>query len=170
MPPTRLTANLTPYAGQTVRLRVAVAAGKEALNAGIDDVSVTTTGAAGSGGAGAGGTGGKGGGAAGAGSRLRVLGHAKTLGSGGAILRVRLPDAGRLTAKRPKLLLPASAEAKRPRVVSLRLKPTAKAMATLRRRGKLRVKVALAFDPSGSAALQRASVSVLLRLANPRRP
>jgi len=172
MPPTRMTANLTPYAGQTVRLRIAVAAGKEALNAGIDDVSVTTTGAPGSGGAGAGGTGGKGGsgGAAGAGSHLRVLGQAKSLGSGGAILRVRLPGAGRLTAKRPKLLLPASAEAKQARVVSLRLKPTAKALATLRRRGKLWVKVALAFDPSGSAAIQRASASVLLKLANPRRP
>jgi hypothetical protein len=176
MPPTRLTANLTPYAGQTVRLRIAVAAGKEALNAGIDDVSVTTTPAAASGGAGTGGAAGKGGkggaggGAAGPGARLRVLGSAKSLGNGSAILRVRLPDAGRLTAKRPKLLVSASAEAKGARVVSLHLKPTAKALATLRRRGKMRVKVALAFDPSGSAALQRATPSVLLKLAKPRRP
>jgi hypothetical protein len=180
MPPTRLTANLTSFAGQTVRLRIAVAAGKEALNAGIDDVSVTTTpgpgsGEAGPGGAGGaggkGGKGGKGGGeSAGPGSPFRVLGHAKSLPNGAAILRVRLPDAGRLTAKRPGLLVPASAQAADARVVSLRLKPTAKALRILNRKGKLRLKVALAFDPLGSATIQRATPSVLLELANPRRP
>ncbi|MET0559048.1 MAG: hypothetical protein ABW065_10305 [Solirubrobacterales bacterium] len=178
MPPTRLTANLTSFAGQTVRLRIVVAAGKEALNGGIDDVSVVSTPGAGSAGPGAGGTGGKGGkggsggngGAAGPGSRLRVLGSAKSLANGGAILRVRLPDAGRLTAKRPKLLVPASAETAQARVVSLPLKPTAKALRILRDKGRLRFKLALAFDPRDSGAIQRATPSVLLELASPRRP
>jgi hypothetical protein len=163
MPPQRLTANLTPFAGQTVRLRVAIAAGKEALNGGIDDVSVASTPNSGAGGGGNGGGGG-------AGARFHVLGHARALANGSAVLRVRVPSAGRLTAKSPKLLLPASAKTAGPRVVSLHLKPTAKAMGMLRRKGKLRVKVALAFDPAGSAAIQRASASVRLRLGEKRRP
>jgi len=163
MPPRRLTANLTPFAGQTVRLRVAVAAGKEALNGGIDDVSVASTPSSGA----AGGAGGKGGG--GANARLRVIGYAKALANGGAVLRVRVPAAGRLTAKRPKLLVPASATAAGPRVVSLHLKPTAKAMAKLRRKGRLPVKVALAFDPAGGAAAQHAAASVVFKLPGGRR-
>jgi hypothetical protein len=166
MPPARITANLTPFAGQTVRLRFAVVATKEALNAGIDEVAITTT-PPDSPSAGTGMGGGKKGGpgAGGAAASLRVLGRAKSLGNGGAIVRVRVPAAGRLTAKRPKLLVPASAESARARVVSLRLKPTAKAMGILRRKGKLRLKVALAFDPRGAGTIQRASTSVLLKLA-----
>jgi hypothetical protein len=168
MPPTRLSASLTPYAGQTVRLRIVVAAGKEALNAGIDDVSVATTPGPGSGGAAGGGGGKKGGsgsGGAGAGARLRVLGHAKPLANGGAILRVRVPAAGHLTAKRPKLLVPASASSAGAKVIKLRLKPTAKAMRTLRHKGKLRLKVALAFDPKGTGTVQRATAAVKLKLS-----
>jgi len=164
MPPRRITANLTPFAGQTVRLRVAVAAGKEALNGGIDEVSVASTPNSGAAG---GGQGGKG--KAGAGTRLRVLGHAKALANGSAILRVRVPAAGRLTAKRPKVLVPASAKSAGPRVVSLHLKPTAKAMAVLRRIGKLETKVALAFAPTG-ASTQRASAPIVLKLKGGRRP
>lgn len=167
MPPTRLSASLTPYAGQTVRLRIVVAAGKEALNAGVDDVSVTTT--PGPGANGGEGGGGKKGGSGGAGTGLRVLGRAKPLANGGAILRVRVPEAGRLTAKRPKLLAPASASAARAKVVKLRLRPTAKAKGILRRKGKLHLKVALAFDPSGSGAIQRAAAAVKLKLAKSRR-
>lgn len=161
MPPRRLTANLTPFAGQTVRLRVAVAAGKEALNGGIDDVSIASTPSSGAAGGGA-----KGGAGVG---RLRVLGHAKSLSNGGVLLRVRVPGSGRLTAKRPKLLVPASASAAGPRVVGLHLKPTARAMGKLRRRGKLPIKVALTFDPTGASAIQRVGVSVLLKLPGGRR-
>lgn len=164
MPPTRLTANLTPFAGQTVRLRVAVVAGKEALNAGIDDVSIASTpvGTEGTGGSGAkGGKGGKGGGG-GAGS-LRVLGT-KTLGNGRALLRVHVPAAGRLTAGCPKRLVPASAQAARAKNLTLRLKPTAKAMRALERKGHLHLRVALAFKPRGEA-VQRATTSLNLKLA-----
>jgi hypothetical protein len=163
MPPTRMTANLTPFAGQTVRLRFAVAATKEALNAGLDEVSVTSTPP---GAPTTGGTGGKG---KGSGSGLSLVGHAKALPNGRAILRVRVPGPGRLSAKCPKLLVPAGATPAAARVVTLHLKPTAKAMRALRQKGRLRVKVALAFDPAGSAAIQRAGSSVLLELAGGRR-
>ena len=65
---------------------------------------------------------------------------------------------------------PSEATAAGPRVVSLHLKPTAKGMAKLRHRGKLAVKVALAFDPAGAAAIQHASASVLFKMAGGRRP
>jgi hypothetical protein len=43
MAPTRLTANLSPFAGQTVRLRIANAVHEEVFNAGVDAVSITST-------------------------------------------------------------------------------------------------------------------------------
>jgi hypothetical protein len=171
MPPTRISANISALAGQTVRLRVAVAAGKEALNAGIDAVSVTTTPLSGPGSdAGTGGKTGKAGkGGDGAGTRLRVLGRAKSLPDGSAKLRVQLPDAGRLTAKRGKLLVPKSVKVARAKTVTLRLKPTAKALRMLRRGNQLDLKVALAFTPRG-AATQKATAPVRLKLKNLRRP
>jgi len=169
MPPTRITANLSAFAGQTVRIRVAVAAGKEALNAGVDDVSVTSTplsGPGSSGGtAGKDGKGGKGG--DGPGARLRILGRAQSLGDGSVKLRVHVPDAGRLTAKRPKMLVAANAKAARARDLTLHLKPTAKALRALERNGKLQLKVALTFVPQGGAA-QKATAPVTLKLKRPR--
>ncbi len=162
MPPTRMTANLTPFAGQTVRLRVAVVAGTEALNAGIDDVSITSTAAGAEGTPGAGGKGGKGGARGGAGS-LRVL-STKPLGNGHALLRVHVPAAGRLTASCPKRLVPASAQAAGAKNLTLRLKPTAKAMRVLERKGHLHLRVALAFKPRGEKA-QKATTPLNLRLA-----
>jgi len=43
MSPTKLTVDLTPFAGQTVRLRIANAAHEEVFNAGLDAVSISTT-------------------------------------------------------------------------------------------------------------------------------
>lgn len=170
MPPTRISSSLNAFAGQTVRLRVAVAAGKEALNAGLDDVSVTTTPLTGPGsGGGAAGKGGKGGkGGAGSGARLRVLGRAHSLGNGTARLRVHVPEAGRVTAKRPKLLVAATATAARARNLTLRLRPTVRAARILERRGKLRLEVALTFVPRGGGA-QKATAPVTLELKKPRR-
>lgn len=157
MPPTRLTANLTPFAGQTVRLRVAVVAGREALNAGIDDVSISSSGG---GEASGGGKPDKGGAGAGA---LRVL-RARALGSGRALLRVHVPGAGRLSAGCPRLLVPANATPARAGNVTLRLKPTARALRTLEGRGHLRLRVALAFKARGEATL-RATAPLRLKLA-----
>ena len=41
---TRITANLTPFAGQTVRIRFAVVTSQDFLQAEVDDVRITTTG------------------------------------------------------------------------------------------------------------------------------
>lgn len=43
MPPTQLSANLSAYAGQTVRIRVATAAGNSEFNTVLDDVSMAST-------------------------------------------------------------------------------------------------------------------------------
>src|SRR5262249_25721744 len=43
MAPTQLSANLTPFAGQTVRLRIANAVHDFIFNAGVDAVSITST-------------------------------------------------------------------------------------------------------------------------------
>jgi hypothetical protein len=43
MAPTKLTADLTPFAGQTVRLRIANAVEDSYFNAGVDAVSITST-------------------------------------------------------------------------------------------------------------------------------
>jgi hypothetical protein len=43
MPPTHLTADLSPFAGQTVRLRIANAVTKGPFNAAVDGVSITST-------------------------------------------------------------------------------------------------------------------------------
>lgn len=166
MPPTRISSSLSAFAGQTVRLRVAVAAGKEALNVGLDDVSVATTPLSGPGSTGgAAGKGGKGG----AGARLRVLGRAQSLGNGTVRLRVHVPEAGRLTAKRPKMLVAASATASRARNLTLHLRPTVRAAHILERKGKLQLKVALTFVPRGGDA-QKATAPVTLELKNPRQP
>jgi hypothetical protein len=168
MPPTRISSSLSAFAGQTIRLRAAVAAGKEALNAGLDGVSITTTPLAGPGSTGgAAGKGGKGKG--GAGARLRILGRAHALGNGTARLRVHVPGAGRLTAKRPKMLVAASATAPRARNLTLRLRPTVRAAHLLERKGRLRLKVALTFVPRGGDP-QKATAPVLLKLSSPRRP
>ena len=43
MAPTRLTANLSAFAGQTVRLRIANAVDEEVFNAGVDAISISRT-------------------------------------------------------------------------------------------------------------------------------
>jgi hypothetical protein len=163
MGPTRLTADLTPFAGQTVRLRIAVAAHEETLNAGVDAVAVESAppgqlpplkkgGASGS-------------------TRLS-FGKAKANSSNGsAILPVKVSGPGSVKAKAAKLIKPASAKAAKASTVELLLKPTAKALATLRKKHKLRIRVAVTFKPKGGKA-ETATVPVTLKLKAPppRRP
>lgn len=164
MPPSRITANLTAFAGQTIRLRFAVVAGNEALNAGVDDVSITSTGAGAEGAAGKGGKGGKNG--QGGGAALRVL-STKPLGNGSVLLRVHVPAAGRLSGRCPKRLVPASARVGGAKNVTLRLRPTVAAMSMLKHRGHLHLRVSLAFKPHGEPIL-RARAPVRLKLATGR--
>jgi len=156
MGPTRLTANLSAFAGQKVRLRLAVAANKDLLAGGVDDVAVESA------------PPGqlpplKKGGASGP-ARL-AFGKAKpNLRNGSAILPVKVPAAGTVTAKsKAKLTKPASGKAAKAGTVKLLLKPTPKALATLRKKGKLRVKVGVTFKPKGDKA-ETATVPVTLKL------
>ncbi len=169
MPPTRFTADLTPFAGQTVRIRIANAVHEEVFNAGVDDVSISNTPPGqspsrnskhGSGLFGFG--------------KIKLNRH-----NGTATLRVRVPGPGRLTAKGvPVSVRTAGAHASRKlrkpikpvavrvasaKTVTIPLKPTPPARAILRKQHHLRVKVAVTYAPvSGSP--EGGSVPVVLRL------
>jgi hypothetical protein len=170
MKPTKLTADLTPFAGQTVMLRVAVAAHQELLNAGIDAVQISSPGQGGT--AGSGGSSGSGGSKGGAGSRGggsaagRIsLGKAKANSRNGTVaLPVRVSEAGVLRARGAKVRATGAPAAKAGTVV-LRLAPTGAAFATLRRRGLLRTTVAVTFTPRGGGARSTESKKIVLRLA-----
>jgi hypothetical protein len=172
--PTRLTADLSPFAGQTVRLRIAIAATKETLNAGVDAVTVDS---------------------APAGQPLPPLGSAGSKGAnvvtpgkaqvnranGSAILSVKVPGPGRLSAKAEgplpagaagasrtrkklvKLIKPVSVKVAKAGTVKLRLRPTAAALGVLELKQKLRVKVAVTFTPTRGSA-RTTIVPVVLRL------
>jgi hypothetical protein len=172
MTPTKLTADLSAFAGQTVRIRIAVAVTKEVLNAGVDAVSVTSSSAGQTG--------------SGRGGRKPVLfsfGRLATKrGKGIATLRVRVSGAGLLRAMGSRrqegvagssgssgprrLIEPTTMPIARAKTVTIHLRPTPAARAVLRRRQRLRVPVAVTFIPVGGSA-ETATLPVVLRLRPP---
>ncbi len=171
MTPTRLTADLSAFAGQTVRIRIAVAVTKEVLNAGVDAVSITSSSAGQSG--------------SGRGGRKPVLfsfGRLATKrGKGIATLRVRVSGAGLLRARGSqregaagssgssgprRLIEPTTVPIAQAKTVTIHLRPTPAARAVLRRRQRLRVPVAVTFLPVGGSA-ETATLPVVLRLRSP---
>jgi hypothetical protein len=162
MSPTKLTAALGPFAGQTVRLRIAVAAHEEVLNAGVDSVKVSVSGAS-SGGSSGGGRGHHG--AAGGGWSRLHLHIAKVRANrrnGTVFLRIWVPGPGRIWATGRKLRRSRS-RARSARFVKIRLRPTRSGRARLRRRHELRTKVAVRFKPA-TGAIERASARVVVKL------
>jgi hypothetical protein len=169
--PTRVTADLSPFAGQTVRLRIANAVHEDTFNAGVDAVSISST---------------KPGGASGRGgprgsSRLS-FGKVKANRKNGMVtLPVRVPGPGLLTAKGKKVrppasvareskarglrsaIVPATVKIRRAGIVPIRLKPTPFALAILRQKHKLRVKLMVTYLPTG-APRETASLPVVFRL------
>ena len=88
MRPTRLTADLSAFAGQTVRLRFAVAAHEEILTGGVDDVSISGSA--------------QGQRPAAAGGKVPKIGFGKVKlnpAKGSAILPVKVPSAGAAESK-----------------------------------------------------------------------
>jgi hypothetical protein len=170
MKPTKLTADLTPFAGQTVVLRIAVAAHQELLNAGIDEVQITSPGKGGT--SGSGGSAGSGGSKGGPGSRggggaagLIKLGKAKVnRRNGTATLPVKVSEAGVLRARGAKVRATGASAAKAGTVV-LHLAPTGAAWAILRRRGVLRTAVTVSFAPRGGGARSTESKKLVLRFS-----
>jgi hypothetical protein len=179
MPPTRFTANLSSFAGQTVRLRIANAAHEEVLNAGVDAVSVSSTApgqlppgdskphAPGS--------------KPHAPNRFKLGKARANRRNGTTTLRVAVPGPGLLTVKgygapssartaRPskakksrKLIEPVTVRVAMARTLTVRLKPTPPARAILRQKHKLRVKVRVTYTPTGGRP-EAASLPVVLKL------
>jgi len=166
LPPTRLIADLSAFAGQTVRLRAAVAAHEELITAGLDAVSISPR------------PPGQAGPPPGSG-RLRPGKVKLNRKNGTATMKVQVPSRGRLTASAEKpggagaskakkgkprqLIKPVSREVAAAGTVTIPLKPTAPARKVLKQKHKLRIKVALTFAAAGEAK-QTATVPVVLRL------
>jgi hypothetical protein len=147
MPPTQMSADLTPFAGQTVRLRIANAVNDGFFNTGVDAVSVTSTPP----------------------SNAFTIGKLKLKKKNGTgTLSVTVPGAGALTLadaggskkattskkkrKRAKLVKPAAASATAGGTVTLAVKPTGAGKKIERRRGKLKIAASLSFTPTGGIA------------------
>jgi hypothetical protein len=176
MAPTWIAADLSPFAGQTVRLRIANAVHEELFTAGIDAVAVDSVPP---------------------GQSLPPLGSSRfavgkvTLNrrNGTATIAIEVPGPGRLTAKgegrlaaapkgrepeahatkagkRQALIKPVVENAARAGIVTLTLKPTPAARAVLKRKHKLRVPVEVAFDPAGGSP-RTEIVPVTLKLTPP---
>lgn len=172
MAPTRLNVDLSAFAGQTVRIRIANAVTEEVFNAGVDAVSVTTSASGRSPS-----RGGRGGPVLFSFGRL-----AANRGRGTATLRVHVSGPGLLRAKgaavggRASLAGQPPAQSHRSpiepvtipvavaRTVTIHLRPRQGVRAVLRRRHRLRLKVAVTFMPVGGGA-ETAMVPITLRLA-----
>lgn len=172
LPPTKFTVDLSPFAGQTVRLRIANAVHEEVFNAGVDAVSISNTPP---------GQSSPGGSKSHASNRFSV-GKAKANRRNGTVaLPVQVPGAGLLTAKGKstspsahtaeaskskklgKLVKPVTVRVGSARTVTIRLKPTSAAQRILRQKHKLRVKVEVAFTPGGGSR-ETTTVPVMLEL------
>lgn len=169
LPPTRVSADLSQFAGQTVRLRVAVAAHEEVLAAGVDAISISSVPPGSSQSPGP--------------KRGPVrfsFGKVRTNSrNGSAALPVRVPGPGLLQARaadastagasagkarnRRPPIKPATARAAKAGTVTIRLRPTRSALAILERKHKLRVKVAVTYTPAGDPP-ETATVPVVLKL------
>jgi hypothetical protein len=170
MAPTKMTVDLSAFAGQTVRIRIANVVTEEVLNAGVDAVSITTSAS------------GRSPSRGGRGDPI-LFSFGKLVasrGRGTATLRVGVSGPGLLRAKGAPVSGSASMAKRTPslrnpiepvtipiavaRTVTIHLRPTPRARAILRRRHRLRVEVAVTFMPVGGAA-ETASLPVMLRLA-----
>jgi hypothetical protein len=167
--PQWVTADLSPFAGQTVSLRIANAVHEELFTAGVDAVAVDSTRP---------------------GQAPPPLGSSRfsfgkvTLNrkNGSATLSVNVPGPGRLTVKGeaagakakasktgkpPSPLKPASVTVAKAGTVTIPLRPTPAARKTLKAKHKLRVKVVVTFDPAGGSP-RTGTVPVVLELQAPR--
>lgn len=134
MAPTRFSADLSPFAGQTVRLRIAVVATEEVLNAGVDAISIDPPGA----------------------DPLAPkrfgLGRARANRRNGTVaLRVTVPGPGLLTVKAGNAIRKVSRRAAGAGELTLRLRPRPVARRILRRDGRVRVRVGVDFEPAVGA-------------------
>jgi hypothetical protein len=144
--PTILSADLTPFAGQTVRLRIANAVNDFIFNTGVDAVSIASTPP----------------------NNVFKKGKLKLNKSKGTgTLTLTVPGAGILQAtdaaaakkasaskakKKKKLVKPATLKPTKAGQVKVPLKPTGAGKKILKEKGKLKIKVSLSFTPTGGFA------------------
>jgi hypothetical protein len=184
-PPKLLTADLSPFAGQTVRLRVAVAVTNAPLIAYLDNVSVTSTPIP---------------------PKVVTPPPAATTPlppsnvftkgkltlnkkNGTATLAVSVPGAGTLTAidahskvavgsfaktkgkpkAKPIYVKPATVSSTSASTVLVAIKPTPAAKQILKTKGKLAVKVRLTFTPTGGTAASQTYLGKLEQTVKPPR-
>jgi hypothetical protein len=152
MAPTTMTADLTPFAGQTVRLRFAEVDNAGVFNAGVDAVSLAST--------------------------SIPIPNAFTFGKlkrnkhkGTATLAVHVPGPGILSLTGDGVKHQRSARATASQVASaagtvyLAIKPKTKIKKKLKKRGKAKVKVTVAYTPTGGfTAKQSERVKLVKKL------
>jgi hypothetical protein len=153
MKPTRFSANLAAFAGQTVRLRIAVVATKEVLYGGVDVVSLSE------------GEGGKGGGGRTVGP-LRI-GKSKVNKRNGTVqLRVSVPSAGRLTLIDPSgRVRTASKGTGEAKTLVFPLRPTNRGRKLLERKQRMQVQIRLRWTASDGSP-EVFPIPVVFRLKN----
>lgn len=167
MTPTKLTANLSAFAGQTVRLRIANTVTEEVFNAGVDAVSIAS-GPPGSFSSRHGPAG------------FRFGKPKVNRRTGIATLRVSVVGSGLLRAAKAPApasrgmasgagkaggqIEPVTVPLATARTVTLHLRPTPAARAILQRKHRLQVRVGLIYMPT-SGAPETASAPVVFRLA-----
>jgi hypothetical protein len=170
--PTRLTADLSKFAGQTVRIRIAVVAHEEALAAGVDAVAVTSTPIP-------------------APAPVpsapvppsNVFAKGKlTLNkkNGSGFLSVTVPGPGTLTAvdaaartttaamttkatKKPALIKAVTLHPTAAGTVKVPIKPTAAGLKVLAKKGKLKFRALVTFTPTGGTAATKTYASKLIK-------
>lgn len=131
MGPTVFTTDLTPFAGQTVRLRLANAVFDGPFNAAVDNVSITST-------------------------PINTFTKGKLKkGNGSATLEVAVPGPGTLKLVslgkkgKPKPIKSATKNPALPGTIKLPLKATGSGHKTLKKKGKLSFKVQVTYTPTG---------------------
>jgi hypothetical protein len=174
MKPTRFNLDLTPFAGQTVRIRAVVVARpdpervtsgttKGIFNAGLDAVVINSSGP---GVAGSGQKGGKNNT-----GRLAFGRPRPNRRNGTVLLPVKVPAAGLITAsgakRKPKLVVSAKKRVAGATTAKLLLKPTAAGRRILESKHRLRARITVRFNPE-KGATETATVPVVFKLTPPR--
>jgi hypothetical protein len=140
---TSLSADLSPFAGQTVRLRLAEADNLGVFNTGVDSVAIQSTPP----------------------SNVIKIGKKKlNKKNGSAKVSVTVPGAGVLTAKKKKTIKPVSKNPTAAGTLKIALKPTSASLKKLEDKGKLKIKVPVKFTPTGGTTATK-KVKVVLKLA-----
>lgn len=171
MSPRKLTANLSAFAGQTVRLRIANSVTEEVFNAGVDAVSIASgppgTFSSTQGGLPTGFHFGR----PRANRRTGIVVLPVSVIGSGLLRAARSPAVRSRTSAAGKVgtpIEPVTVPVASAKTVTIHLRPTPAARAVLRRTHELRARVGLTYMPTGGVP-ETVSVPVVFRLAGRRR-